>query len=80
MRNLFNINKFNLYRCVLSEIVAYARERDYTIRNIQVIKNKAVDITKIGAILSLKTKDKVDHSLVIADLSELTGVCYIEEV
>lgn len=65
---------------VLSEIVAYARERDYTIRNIQVIKNKAVDITKIGAILSLKTKDKVDHSLVIADLSELIGVCYIEEV
>lgn len=65
---------------VLSEIVAYAREKDYTIRNIQVIKNKAVDITKIGAILSLKTKDKVDHSLVIADLSELSGVCYIEEV
>lgn len=65
---------------VLSLIISYCRDKDYDIKNIQVIKNKAVDINKIGAILSVRTKEKIDHSIIIANLSEIDGVCYIEEI
>lgn len=64
---------------VLSKLISYARKNDFEIRNIQVIKNKGLDTTKIAALFSLKSKNNWNHSEVIADLSEIEGVSYIEE-
>ena len=65
---------------ILSKLIAYARNNNYEIRNIQVIKNKGLDTNKIAALFSLKSKENLDHSDVIADLSLIDGVSYIEEV
>lgn len=64
----------------LTRLINYCREREFEIRSVQVIKNKAVDITKTGVLFSIRFKEKNDHAFVIAELSEIEGVCYIEEI
>lgn len=65
---------------ILSKLIAYARKNNFEIRNVQIIKNKGMDTTKISALFSIKSKTSWSHSEVIADLSEIEGVSYIEEI
>ena len=65
---------------VLQNIIAYARENSYEIKHIQVVKNKAVDSLVTGTIFTLKTKEKCDHSDIIAEISQIKGLSYIEEL
>lgn len=65
---------------VLQNIIAYARENSYEIKHIQVVKNKAIDSLVTGTIFTLKTKEKCDHSDIIAEISQIKGLSYIEEL
>ena len=65
---------------VLQNIIAYARENSYELKHIQVVKNKAVDSLVTGTIFTLKTKEKCDHSDIIAEISQIKGLSYIEEL
>ena len=65
---------------VLQNIIAYARENSYELKHIQVVKNKAIDSLVTGTIFTLKTKEKCDHSDIIAEISQIKGLSYIEEL
>lgn len=64
----------------LRKLIATLRSMQIEIRDIQIIKNKTIDKSVLGAILSLKTIDKHEHSEIIAELSVLDEISYIEEV
>lgn len=65
---------------ILSKLITYARKNNFEIRSVQIIKNKGIDATKISVLFSIKSKIRWNHSEVIADLSEIEGVSYIEEI
>ena len=64
----------------LRKLIAILRSMQIEIRDIQIIKNKTIDKSVLGAILSLRTIDKYEHSEIIAELSVLDEISYIEEV
>ncbi len=64
----------------LRKLIATLRSMQIEIRDIQIIKNKTIDKSVLGAILSLRTIDKYEHSEIIAELSVLDEISYIEEV
>lgn len=64
----------------LKRLITFARENKYKVDNIQVIKNKNADFAKTGAIFRVKTKENFEHSQIIAELSDIEGISYIEEV
>ena len=65
---------------VLRKVISYLREKEFKILNIQVVKDKTIDKSRSGAIVGIKTKEKIDHSEVIAEFWEIEGVKYVEEV
>ena len=65
---------------ILKSVIAYAKENDLELSNIQVIKNKATDNIRSSAIFTLKSQEKRNHSSIIADLSEMKGMLFVEEI
>lgn len=65
---------------VLRRLLVYAKEKELKILDIHVIKNKAIDNIRTGAIFTLRSNEKRDHALIIADLSEIEGLLFIEEI
>lgn len=64
----------------LKRLIEFGRKHDLFIENIQIIKNKNVDLGRNATIFRIKSKVNVDHSQIITDLSDISGVSYIEEV
>lgn len=65
---------------VVKAIINYCRNKDISISNIQIIKNNNLDYNQVGVTCILKTKERVEHSQVISELSVIDNVSYIEEV
>ncbi|NLK93658.1 MAG: MgtC/SapB family protein [Clostridiales bacterium] len=65
---------------VLKRIIEFCRDNSIQIVNIQVVKNKAIEKIRTGAILTLKCKEKREHSELIAELSEVKDLQFIEEL
>ena len=65
---------------VLKRLIVYTKENDLELVDIQVIKNKAIDNIRTGAIFTLRSKEKRDHAAILADLSEIKGLLFIEEI
>jgi len=65
---------------VLKRLIVYSKTNDLELIDIQVIKNKAIDNIRTGAIFTLKSREKRDHASIIADISEIKGLLFIEEI
>jgi putative Mg2+ transporter-C (MgtC) family protein len=65
---------------VLKRLIVYTKENNLELVDIQVIKNKAIDNIRTGAIFTLRSKEKRDHAAILADLSEIKGLLFIEEI
>lgn len=65
---------------VLREVICFLREKEYKILNIQILKNKTMDKSRSAAIIGLKTKEKSEHSDVLAEFWEVKGIEYVEEI
>lgn len=65
---------------VLKSIIEYARENSFEVKHIQVLKNKEIDKGITGTVCTIKSKNKYDHAQIIADISAIDGVSYIEEL
>ena len=65
---------------VLQRLIVFSRDNNLDLKNIQVVKNKAIDNVRTGAVFTLKSKERREHSLVIAELSEIEGLLFIEEL
>lgn len=65
---------------VLRTVISFLREKEYKILNIQIVKDKTIDKNKTGAIVGIKTKEKIDHGDVITELWEVEGIEYVEEI
>lgn len=65
---------------VLQRIIVFCRDRNIEATNIQVVKNKAIDKISTGAILTLKCREKQSHSELIAEISEIKDLLFIEEL
>lgn len=65
---------------VLKRLIVYSKANDLELIDIQVIKNKAIDNIRTGALFTLRSKEKRDHASIVADLSEIKGLLFIEEI
>ncbi|SFU45564.1 putative Mg2+ transporter-C (MgtC) family protein [Clostridium sp. DSM 8431] len=65
---------------VLREVICFLREKNIKILSIQVVKDKTLDKSRSGAIIGIKTKERFDHSDVIAEFWEIEGIEFVEEV
>ena len=65
---------------VLQRLIVFSRDNNMDLKNIQIVKNKAIDNVRTGAVFTLKSKERREHSLVIAELSEIDGLLFIEEL
>ncbi|MBE6047862.1 MAG: MgtC/SapB family protein [Clostridium sp.] len=65
---------------VIRGVIAYFRGKEYKILNIQIVKDKSIYKNKTGAIVGIKTKEKIEHGDVITELWEVEGIEYIEEI
>lgn len=64
----------------LKNIINYASEKDMNVKHIQIVKNKGIDHVHIAALFTIKSIVAFDHVEVITDISELKGICSIEEL
>ena len=65
---------------VITELIIIARENDFSVNNVQIIKNQSSKYGNNAVLFSLKAKEKLDHNEVIALLGSIDGVLFIEEV
>lgn len=65
---------------VLKKIIQYSRDSLFEVKHIQVLRNKELDKCITGILLTIKLKNKCDHAQIIADISSIEGVSYIEEL
>lgn len=65
---------------VLRNIICYLRERQIKILNIQVVKDKSLDKKRSGAIVGIKTKERFEHSDLIAEFWDIEGIEFVEEI
>lgn len=65
---------------VVTELINLARENSYEVNNVQIIKNKESKSGNNSVLFSVKAKEKLEHSEVIALLGSIEGVLFIEEI
>ncbi|MFV0411974.1 MAG: MgtC/SapB family protein [Oscillospiraceae bacterium] len=63
-----------------SEFIAYAREHDFEVEDIQVIKNKMKSKDDLTAFVSVKSNLKRVHEDMVQILAKAPGVNYLEEL
>ncbi|MBE6051755.1 MAG: MgtC/SapB family protein [Clostridium sp.] len=64
----------------LKRVIIFGRQNQYNVDNVQVIKSKNTELSRTAAIFRVKTKEKCEHSQIIAEFSDIEGVSYIEEL
>lgn len=64
----------------LGEFMKFAKENEFKISDLEVNRNKAINETAVGVLVTIRSLKKLTHIEVIETLSKVDGVTYIEEL